>query len=115
MTNDRALIEAAAAAAGMTIDAAKQVERDAAIGADKAGLWLRNGTTWWNPLESDGDALRLAVGLGLRVEPLPHGCSVMWPSGKGMRVETVLNRVIGADSDASTRRAITVAAASMAK
>ena len=68
----------------------------------------------WNPLEDDGDALRLAIALGIRVEPSPRGCSVMWPVPAGLRVETVLNSVIGADTSASARRAIVLAAAAMA-
>ena len=104
--NDREVLEDAAKAIGM-----------------KVFDWMpgRSGfahgdsiTNRWNPLADDGDALRLAVRLGIQVEPSPRGCSVMWPCPNGLRVETILNNTIGADSETSTRRAIVRAAAAMA-
>ena len=61
---DRELLEAAAKAAGLKIHAARQAERDEE-GCASAGLWIVNGSTCWNPLTDDGDALRLAVRLRL--------------------------------------------------
>jgi hypothetical protein len=66
MMDDRALLEAAAKAAGLTIHARNQAARDA-CGAGDVGLWISNKTTCWNPLTDDGDALRLAVKLGMAV------------------------------------------------
>ena len=51
--NDKELLELAAKAAGI-----KHKKGDYAEGLD-----TRNG--WWNPLTDDGDALRLAVKLGI--------------------------------------------------
>jgi len=59
---DRELLEAAAKAAGLKIHAARQAERDEE-GCANSGLWIVNGSTCWNPLTDDGDALRLAVKL----------------------------------------------------
>jgi hypothetical protein len=112
---DRELLEAAAKAAGLMIHEARQAERDALIGPEKAGLCIARVSTWWNPLTDDGDALRLAVRLGIRIEPSQPGCSVMWPTLAGVRVETVLCSVIGADPYAATRRAIVRAAAEIGK
>lgn len=64
--DDRELLEMAAKAAGLTIHAARQAERDEEGGAN-SGLWIVNGSTCWNPLTDDGDALRLAVKLRLTV------------------------------------------------
>lgn len=56
---DRELIELAAKAAGI------EVEPDAHI--PSGGIWLSElgGDKPWNPLTDDGDALRLAVKLGV--------------------------------------------------
>lgn len=69
------------------------------------------GWTPWNPLEDDGDALRLSVKLRMRVEA--------WGSGASA-VVSVDNRALvaephyGEDPDRATRRAIVRAAAAMA-
>lgn len=106
--NDRELLEAAATAVGMS---------EMLTWTPGATAWLRVNPTLsrpWNPLTDDGDALRLAVKLGIRIEPSPRGCSVLWRIPFGLRVETILNSTIGADSETSTRRAIVVAAAKSA-
>lgn len=59
MQSDRELLEAAAMAAGLAVD---------------GGAGMRNGLHlvaggFWNPLTDDGDALRLAVKLGLFGSP----------------------------------------------
>ncbi len=61
------MLELAAKAAGYAVNAERQAERDAS-GHGETGLWLTNGTTCWNPLADDGEALRLAVDLGLNIE-----------------------------------------------
>ena len=63
--NDRELLELAAKAAGYTITDWCAGRR----GADWAEL---SDTSKWNPIEDDGDALRLAVRLGLVVNT---GCA----------------------------------------
>jgi hypothetical protein len=91
MTDDRELLELAAKAAG------------------RGSQWWME-STWngpdkeWNPLTDDGDALRLAVKLGLIVE-----CGRAWISRHGpMFGEDVLP-----DPYAATRRAIVRAAAAI--
>jgi len=100
--SDRALLEAAAKAAGYTINAAHQAARDA-VGGGRGGLWIDDVSTGWNPLADDGDALRLAVKLKLNLEFFSQGVHVM---------------ALGAqpysdDPYAATRRAIVRAAASI--
>lgn len=71
----------------------------------------------WNPIDDDGDALRLAVKLKINVEHAetlsrnPHGVNC-WPLGRGDcgHMETEL-----ADYGAATRRAIVRAAAEIGK
>lgn len=65
MTNDQELLEAAAKAAG--IDAAFHPE------PGDEGMWLKgarspDNSKYWNPLNDDGDALRLAVSLGMNID-----------------------------------------------
>ena len=56
MTNDRELLELAAKAAGLS--------------HPDGWEWIVNDEGFqWNPLENDGDALRLAVKLGIQVTP----------------------------------------------
>lgn len=74
---DRELLELAAKAAGIEINATKQANRDGS-GYGHLGLWTTT-TTNWNPLDNDGDALRLAADLRLLVKPGKHkgdGCTV---------------------------------------
>jgi hypothetical protein len=101
---DRELLELAAKAAGATWV-------DACWPEDLPGLMLDfgRGTTQWNPLTDDGDALRLAVRLKLVVE-----CD----GDEGVVVHDNITGSFGHawerfDSDplAATRRAITRAAA----
>jgi hypothetical protein len=69
----------------------------------------------WNPLTDDGDALRLAVKLGISLNHYnqwPSGISIVWASNSGasdMHVEW------GTDPYATTRRAIVLAAAEIGK
>lgn len=61
---DRELLELAAKAAGYKYE--KYVESE--------GLWLNDscpdyGYDWWNPLDDDGDALRLAIDIGVMDGP----------------------------------------------
>lgn len=67
MENDRELLELAAKAAGYTVNARMQAERDA-IGAGDVGLWINGVSTCWNPLTDDGDALRLAVKFKMEID-----------------------------------------------
>lgn len=100
---DRELLELAAQAAGIK-------------------LWWRGGkaicneTGYWNPLADDGDALRLAVRLHLRIYQMPgHGdnCVVACADRiKGIS-QPWASESLGTDPYAATRRAIVRAAAEM--
>ena len=104
MQSDRELLEAAARAAGLTL-------RDdftalSVIRASSDGHW------WlvWNPLTSDGDALRLAVGLGICFGPNFDGDLAVCFGGDGSNI----TQPYGDDPYAATRRAIVRAAAALA-
>ena len=60
--NDRELLEAAAKAAEIPLDS----DGDRTDIRENGGMPKR-----WNPLADDGDALRLAVSLGISITPYP--------------------------------------------
>ncbi len=102
--SDRELLELAAKAAGVEL-----------TDADRAA-WLNKSSYGWNPLDDDGDALRLAVKLGLDLEL--HGCNSTHPYA----VAFDCNRNIAeeeqpdnGDPYAATRRAIVRAAAEIGR
>lgn len=105
------LFESAAKAAGITLEWWDDGE------SLNPGYVVNSENDWvsWDPLTNDGDALRLAVKLGLEVHPSPRGCSALWDVSGGKRVLTVLNSVVGCDSDGSTRLVITRAAAEIGR
>ena len=93
---DRELLELAAKAAGVPLEA---------IGDGKATVWvggLNRAFTQWNPLTDDGDALRLAVKLNLLY-------------GKVFARGVAESHEDGDDIYAVTRRAIVLAAAQIGK
>jgi hypothetical protein len=124
---ERALLERAAFAAGLAVES-----------------WIARGVAWvypreapanedgefpifkWAPMDDDGDALRLAVDLGIAVIPYPIYArpkhSVIAKEYKHARylrgecedVDIQEIQVYGDDPRAATRRAITRAAAAMA-
>jgi len=109
---DRELLELAAKAAGYKI---------AWEGGCVAG-WMAGGS-WWNPLTDDGDALRLAVQLGLEIyfigDDTDGGdseCSVGYPESvrRPCGIKYVFEPHRG-DIFAATRRAIVRAAAEIGK
>lgn len=74
----------------------------------------------WNPLENDGDALRLAVQLGIAIIPYPvfekpkHSViAKQYIKSELLREEnsTQVIELYGSDPDAATRRVIVKAAA----
>jgi hypothetical protein len=74
-----------------------------------ANLWEdKDMAKRWNPLESDSDALRLAVKLQMHVNVYPTKTSV---TADGVYLE----RLHDIDSTKATRRAITRAAAEIGK
>ena len=64
---DQQLLELAAKAAGLNVKAQSVNADDRWIGLIVGGKHTRE-KKFWNPLTDDGDALRLAVKLGLRIE-----------------------------------------------
>jgi hypothetical protein len=114
MKTDRELIELAAKAAGVPL----KWPFDPATYARVDGVPPRRTDTWenWNPITTDGDALRLAVKLGLHISQQLSYVTVCQPHGPAA------TRGLGwavpygaADAYAATRRAIVHAAAAMAE
>ena len=107
--NDRELLELAAKAAGMdylvwTPGASPIVPAPRRIG----------GRVAWNPLHDDGDALRLAVKLNIRIAPVANGRDVCAAFYTDHPFEASVESH-GTDKQASVRRAIVRAAAEIAK
>lgn len=120
---DRELLELAAKAAGYSVEwierrvarigAFKQIQHERRDGFVMAGRE-------WNPLADDGDALRLAVRLGIDIEVNHESktASTRWLNKKGnpASVTDYLTVYFGdGDPHAATRRAITRAAAEIGK
>jgi hypothetical protein len=101
--NDKALLELAAKAAG--ISSALKVPY-----VSKDGL--ATGWTEWNPLTDDGDALRLAVKLQIIVGKYDDYANA---AGIGNDVDIVIWNHEEKDPYAATRRAIVRAAAEIGK
>lgn len=96
--NDRELLELAAKAAGLVIGFSKTSPEQW-----RPYVWNdeKKKGRWWNPIEDDGDALRLAVRLGF-INP------GRWPDPSWLVAE-------GMDWNAATRRAIVRAAAEIGR
>jgi len=104
MNNDRELLELAAKAAGIEWASTSEGFAD--------GYWkFSDGKTqsWWNPLTDDGDALRLAVNLNLKVMCRELGAGAYSQDGK------ITVSEFAEDPYAATRRAIVRAAAEIGK
>lgn len=110
---DKALLEAAARAEGHTVDF-----------DDLSGLSFygdRFAGILWNPLDNDGDALRLAVRLCLTVKVEGHECVVFSNDGEFlssvpiMGASCFVNAKEATNPYAATRRAIVRAAASLSQ
>lgn len=68
--NTKELLELAAAAVGYEIDQDPPSED---------GLWLLgDAPAWWNPIDDDGDAFRLAVKMRFRIECTDEGQVYIW-------------------------------------
>ena len=109
MTTDREYLELAAKAAGIDH-----------MGWAPAGLTFAHRSPW-NPLTDDGDALRLAVRLGLHIqldtndECLRDGHAGVEVTAFGDEMAHGIEQPVGRDSYAATRRAIVRAAAEIGK
>ena len=102
--NDRELLELAAKAVG--------IKHNPSLSAA-----CRGERIWWNPLTDDGDALRLACDLGLRVYPVARTSSGAACSAVGSVTCERLSEVAdySLDTRTATRRAIVRAAAEIGK
>lgn len=101
MSADIELLRLAAKAAGIKINEKRQAEREE-IGRSDVGLWTTTSTNW-NPIADDGDALRLAVKLGIELFFI-NGDTHADGQSEG-----------GPDKQANTRRAIVRAAAAIGR
>ena len=100
---DRELLEAAARAAGMPVG----WYSNCMVHLDADGRYAG----WWIPFTDDGDALRLAVKVKLRVNILSDRTEIVfWPPAGA----DSLFELHGDNPFAATRRAIVQAAAEMA-
>ena len=123
MNDDKALLEAAAKAAG--VDVVGYANRLLALPNHDGSLIVRHaagGDVEWNPIADDGDALRLAVKLRFSMhyetQFLPGGemidtVEVFYdrdPESGQCKVEML---PLGNDPEAATRRSIVRAAASL--
>lgn len=98
---DRELLGLAAKAAGIDVNFdATQWDR----------FWVNGGGGFWNPLTDDGDALRLAVKLRLKIMCRTHSVEVLSEDGKVRYLEMHYQ-----DPYAATRRAIVRAAAEIGR
>ena len=105
MSSDLELLELAAKAAGIPIVPCTCGNPRWPFKHDEAKSGKRGH---WNPLEDDGDALRLAVKLRLEIQVFDETVSVNWP------LNSIAARCIP-DHYAATRRAIVRAAAEIGR
>ena len=108
---DRELLEAAAKAAGLTIIHWNETGPRIQFEGCKTGYF-------WNPLTDDGDALRLAVKLGMTVNienDIETTCATAgWSNGR-MLPDGVAAELHDDDPYAATRKAIVRAAAEIGR
>ena len=103
--SDRDLLELAARAAGFNVYFDDEGQCCKHQPRDPRETWL------WNPLEDDGDALRLAVNLGISVtQNHKRGDYV-----RAWHVDAGFDEPCGADPYVATRRAIVSAAAEIGR
>lgn len=111
--NDRELLELAAKAAGIQL-------RFLSTGAGPVPFSDGPRVGEWNPLTDDGDALRLAVKLGISVLMFPACIEAGWPH-RGLPTRLIGTDPVqedtsaGQDVNVCTRRAIVRAAAEIGK
>lgn len=113
---ERELLELAAKAFGLPLGYGDGQYFYCEHGPFGAGMYGRQGNAPlnWNPLTDDGEALRLAVKLKMRIgiDAIPIG-SVVVVSDDKFRPDT--HERIGSDATHATRRAIVRAAAEIGK
>ena len=119
MTDDKTLLELAANAAGIEYDA--EASKPHPKNNVWFGLWLvihsepsEYQRRYWNPLTDDGDALRLAVKLGFKVNVLTTRMEP-FTRVRQHEVGTIFEEEHRDDAAKATRRAIVRAAAEIGK
>ena len=106
MSNDKELLELAAKAAGLNLVSEGRIAWE---NKDDNG-WLTGGERAWNPLTDDGDALRLAVQLGITIDMVDQAAWKLINAGS-----TLIQEYWGGDYDPCYRRAVVRAAAEIGK
>lgn len=106
---DRELLELAAKAASYSVDCA--FSDSPLIFGEDAGP---DGPREWNPLEDDGDALRLAMKLGICIQFIPE-CDTACAYQERPTTGEPFNVHVAGLGDIETRRVITQAAAEIGK
>lgn len=119
MSGDRELLELAAKAAGIRLEWVHDAPKELVVhwsGNPEDGGEIRDYD--WNPLTDDGDALRLAVKLRLRINrEINCGCDIVevfGPEADDMSCHCTTEGVVD-DPYAATRRAIVRAAAEIGR
>ena len=113
--NDRELLELAAKAAGLVIGFSKTSPEQG-----RPYVWNdeKKKGRWWDPRKDDGDALRLAVKLRIRLNrEINCGCDIVeaiGPEDDNMSCNCSTESIEG-DPYAATRRAIVRAAAEIGR
>lgn len=105
----RELLELAAKAAGYALGKMGAYVND--CGDICPAYWNETKKIYWNPLEDDGDALRLTVKLTLEVDVCQTGVAVRTPTG----VKVLVDSKEEPNAYAATRRAIVRAAAEIGR
>jgi hypothetical protein len=111
--DDRTLLELAAKAAGYSVRAVSGYEQGGTV-----SFYMEPSQLYWNPIADDGDALRLAVKLGIAWTD-----DYTYPDGERVAMVSCAfgntlygdSEPMGDDPYAATRRAITRAAAEIGR
>ena len=108
---DRELLELAAKAVGLSLEQGPGSPPEKCFGA----FW--DGYTWdyWNPLDDDGDALRLAVKLDFRIDIDRERAWAAVYANRSHNIDTVLEANDNNEPYTATRRAIVRAAAEIGR
>jgi hypothetical protein len=110
---DRELLELAAKAAEYPIHSDAMFVK---AGGGTETLYMGKNGPAWNPLTDDGDALRLAVKLRMRIDVLPWATDANpWNAYDTNNSDAIRHNEYPDDSCAATRRAIVRAAAEIGK
>ena len=109
---DRELLELAAKAAGI---GAEYDEKWGVMLITTTVIDPDDGLVFWDPLNDDGDALRLAVKLSIDLQFQKWDCRAFYADHCQDADRGVCEEPFGIDPYAATRRAITRAAAEIGK